>query len=189
MQVGGLLWGKNLPFDSLTTYCVQQKYWVLAPWLHFFSPLVRWDFWNTTFQAMEAKWESLTCTFSSREEIIMIDVIFQETASKKNTWSENVTYYRIAVLEGGLGFKNSKRSFWRLDKTLRALTKWQQKKLRSDFSLLEKKNTSCILVCPQRQTAGVIYTYCTAAGVSWQHLSTCCSNEIQDVSPSTMNPS
>lgn len=45
------------------------------------------------FEAGKAKWEPLTCTFSSREEIRMIDVIFQETASEKNTWSENVTYY------------------------------------------------------------------------------------------------
>lgn len=45
-------------------------------------------------------------------------------------------------------------------------------------------------VFPQHQTAWVIYTYCTAAGVPWQSLSTCRHrNEIQDVSPSTMNPS
>lgn len=115
---------KNLPFDSLTTHCVQQKYWVLLAWLHFF---VLWGFWNTTLQAGEAKWESLICTFSSRKEIRMIDAIFQETSSKNNTWSKNVTYYLF--LKGWTGFKNSMNSVWLLDKTLWALTKWQEKKL------------------------------------------------------------
>lgn len=92
--------------------------------------------------------------------------------------------HAIVLFKGWTGFKNSEHSVWLLVKTLWALTKWKQKMLRSD---LRKKN--CILVCPQHTTAWVIYTYCTAAGVSWQSLSTCRRNEIQDVSPSTMNPS
>lgn len=83
--------GKTPPFDSLTTQCGQQKYWVLVAGLHFFFFFLSVEVFF--FEAGKAKWEPLTCTFSSREEIRMIDVIFQETASEKNTWSENVTYY------------------------------------------------------------------------------------------------
>lgn len=146
------------------------------------------------FEAGKAKWEPLTCTFSSREEIRMIDVIFQETASEKNTWSENVTYYPFFFffLKCELVLKIAHIHF---DFRVKHCELWQNggRKCWGQILACCRKKIYIIQhpeVFPQHQTAWVIYTYCTAAGVPWQSLSTCRHrNEIQDVSPSTMNPS
>lgn len=56
-----------------------------------FSPVffVRWDFGGS-------QTGSPACTFAPWEEKRMIDVIFQETSSKENTWSESVTVFPAA---------------------------------------------------------------------------------------------
>lgn len=60
----------------------------VAPFLYFLARFffVRWDFGGS-------QTGSLACTFAPWEEKRMIDVIFQETSSKKNTWSERVTVF------------------------------------------------------------------------------------------------
>lgn len=81
----------NNPQSSLTPH-VQQKYWAFeAPFLYFLSSIfsVHWDFGGS-------QTGSLACTFAPWEEKRMIDVIFQETSSKKYTWSETVTVFPAA---------------------------------------------------------------------------------------------
>lgn len=78
------------PQSSLTPH-VQQKYWAfVAPFLYFLAPLF---FCPLRFRR---KPNGIVRTFAPWEEKRMIDVIFQETSSKKNTWSESVTVFPAA---------------------------------------------------------------------------------------------
>lgn len=99
--------GKTCPFDSLTTQCVQQKYWVLVAGLHF-RPL---RFSKYSFLGIGSR-------------MGVTHVCFFFSWGNRSDWcyfsgngiNENVTY-QCVFFRGWTSFKNSKHSVWRLDKT------------------------------------------------------------------------
>lgn len=146
--VCGLVFEKNLLFDSLTTHGVQQKYWVLVAWLHFFCVCPQRGL-KYTFSGQEAKWDSLTSFvfFSSKRgyQNDWCDFSGNSIKGKHKTWKCHFFFFFL---------KGSQHPVWLLDKTLWALTE-------RDEEMSAQICACCTPVFPRHKTAWVIYTYCT----------------------------
>lgn len=125
VYVGGLVRGKNLPFDSLTTHCVQQKYWVLVAWLHFFCPQ-RFLKYNFSGRGSQMGVTHMYFFFSRGNQNDWCYFSGNNIKEKHMKWKcHMLSFFFFFFRKGWTGFKNSEHSVWLLDKTLWALTKWQ----------------------------------------------------------------